>query len=106
MPDKLLTRMSARELATHVKSRSISPVEIVDACLETIDRLNPTLNAVVTLATDAARSYARAAESAVMRGDKLGIMHGLPIGVKDVTLTAGIRTTYGSPIYKDFVPDE
>lgn len=106
MPDNALTRMSARELVTHVRSRSISPVEIVDACLEAIDRLNPIINAVVTLAADAARASARAAESAVMCGDKLGIMHGLPIGVKDITPTAGIRTTFGSPIYKDFVPDK
>lgn len=105
MPDDL-TRKSAVELAALIRSKALSPVELLDASLATIERVNPTLNAVVTLATDQARAAAQEAEAAVMRGDTLGSLHGLPIGVKDVTRTAGIRTTFGSPLFKDYVPEE
>jgi len=101
-----LTRKSAGELVALVKSREITPVEILDAHLSAIERVNPTLNAIVTLAADEARAAALAAGDAVMRGDTLGPLHGLPIGIKDTTPTAGIRTTYGSPLYKDHVPGE
>ena len=106
MADKTLTRKTARELALLIKTRAVSPVEVLDAHLAAIERLNPKLNAIVTLAADQARDGARMAEQAVMHGDAVGAMHGLPIGVKDVTVTAGIRTTYGSPLYKDNVPKE
>jgi amidase len=106
MEDRSLTRKSARELAALIRSRAISPVEVLDAHLAEIERLNPRLNAIVTLAADQARVAARAAEEAVMRGATLGALHGLPIGIKDVTVTAGIRTTFGSPLFKDNVPDE
>ena len=106
MADKTLTRKTARELALLIKTRAVSPVEVLDAHLAAIERLNPKLNAIVTLAADQARDGARMAEQVVMRGDAVGAMHGLPIGVKDVTVTAGIRTTYGSPLYNDNVPEE
>jgi len=106
MADGTLTGKSARELAALIRTRAVSPVEVLDAHLDAIARLNPSLNAIVTLADDRARGEAKAAEQAVMRGDTLGRLHGLPIGVKDITPTAGIRTTYGSPLYKDHVPDE
>jgi amidase len=106
MADAALTRQSARELARLIASRAVSPVEVLDAHLARIEQVNPKLNAIVTLATEQAREAAQAAETAVMRGDKLGSLHGLPIGIKDVTLTAGIRTTFGSPLYKDNVPQE
>ena len=106
MADETLTRKTARELAALIKSRAVSPVEVLDAHLAVIARLNPKLNAIVTLAAEAARVSARAAEDAVIRGEALGPLHGLPIGVKDVTVTAGIRTTFGSPLYKDHVPQE
>jgi amidase len=106
MADETLTRKTARELAALIKSRAISPVEVLDAHLAVIERVNPKLNAIVTLAAEAARASARAAEDAVIRGKALGPLHGLPIGVKDVTVTAGIRTTFGSPLYKDHVPQE
>jgi amidase len=97
---------SARELAALIRKRSVSPVEVLDAHLDAIDRVNPKLNAIVTIARDQARTAAQAAESAVMRGDALGPLHGLPIGIKDITPTAGIRTTYGCPLFKDHVPTE
>jgi amidase len=106
MADESLTRKSARTLVALVKSRSISPIDILDAHLAVITRLNPTINAVVTLAEDEARKSAQLAEDEIMRGDPVGLLHGLPIGVKDITLTAGIRTTFGSPIYKDHIPSE
>jgi len=101
-----LTHKSATELAALIKSRALSPVELLNASLATIARVNPKLNAIVTLAADQARDAAREAEAAVMRGDTVGALHGLPIGVKDVTPTGGIRTTFGSPLFKDFVPTE
>lgn len=101
-----LCRKPAHELAALVRSRKTSPVEVLDAHLDAIERLNPKLNAIVTLAADNAREQARAAEQAVMRGEKFSALHGLPIGVKDITPTAGIRTTYGSLLYADNVPNE
>jgi len=106
MTNASLTRMSAGDLVALVKSREITPLEILDAHLSVIDRINPHLNAIVTLAADEARAAALKAGDAVMRGEDTGPLHGLPIGIKDVTETAGIRTTYGSPLYKDHVPAE
>src|ERR1700681_3321490 len=101
MPDITLTRKSARELAALIRTRKVSPVEVLDAHLAVVARVNPKLNAIVTLVADGARVLAKQAEAAVMRGDKLGSLHGLPVAIKDVTPTAGIRTTYGSPLFSD-----
>jgi amidase len=106
MPDESLTRKSATELAALISSRTISPRELLDAHLAVIERVNPKLNAVVTLAADHAREAAQKAEAAVMRGDELGLLHGLPIAIKDTARTAGIRTTFGSPLFANFVPEE
>src|SRR5450432_2876743 len=101
-----LSRMTAVELVSLIASKAVSPVEVLDAHLVTIARVNPKLNAIVTLVADAARVLAQQAGAAVMRGEKLGSLHGLPVAIKDVTPTAGIRTTYGSPLFKDNVPTE
>jgi amidase len=85
--------------------RALSPVELLDACLSRIAAVNPAVNAVVTLAEDEARSAAKAAEAAITRGESLGPLHGLPILIKDTQETAGLRTTYGSPLFADHVPD-
>jgi amidase len=106
MADESLTRRTAHELAAMIKSRVVSPVEVLEAHLAAIARVNPKLNAIVTLAADRAKEHARAVETAVMRGDRLGVLAGLPIAIKDITPTAGIRTTFGSPLYKDYVPDQ
>ncbi len=106
MADEDLTRKSAIELAALIRSRAISPRELLDAHLTVIERVNPKLNAVVTLAADHARDAAHQAEAAVMRGDELGLLHGLPIAIKDTTRTAGIRTTFGSPLFADHIPEE
>jgi amidase len=101
-----LVRKSARELARLMASRAVSPVEVLDAHLAVIEALNPKLNAIVTLVAEQARDAAKRAENAVMTGEPLGPLHGLPIGIKDVTPTAGIRTTFASPLFKDYVPTE
>jgi amidase len=106
MVDGTLTRKSARELVRLMRTRSVSPVEVLDAYLAAIEAINPKVNAIITLAADQARDAARRAETAVMKGEALGLLHGLPIGVKDVTPTAGIRTTFASPLFKDYVPTE
>jgi amidase len=106
MSDNTLVRQSARELARLIRTRAVSPVEVLDAHLAAIAALNPKLNAVVTLAEESAREHARRAEQAVMKGEPLGALHGLPVGIKDITQTAGIRTTFASPLLKDNVPSE
>jgi aspartyl-tRNA(Asn)/glutamyl-tRNA(Gln) amidotransferase subunit A len=104
--DAALARKSARELAALIAKRAVSPLEVLDAHLAVIARVNPKLNAIVTLVADQAREQAKALETVLMRGDQVGPLAGLPIAIKDITPTAGIRTTYGSPLYKDYVPEE
>ena len=106
MANESLTQKTAGELVSLIKAREITPVEVLDAHLAVIARVNPKLNAIVTLAAEQAREAALRAGDAVMRGEATGPLHGLPIGIKDVTPTAGIRTTYGSPLYQDHVPAE
>jgi hypothetical protein len=101
-----LSRKTAVELASLIATKAVSPLEVLEAHLATIARVNPKLNAIVTLVEEAARTSAKQAEAAVMRGEKLGALHGLPVVIKDITPTAGIRTTYGSPLFKDNVPAE
>ena len=106
MPDDTLCFMPATALAAAIRDRRLSPVELMDAVLARIARLNPQLRAYLTVTDGAARQAARAAETAVMRGDPLGPLHGIPVGIKDLSLTKGIRTTRGSLLYEDFVPEE
>jgi len=106
MSDNTLVRQSARELARLIRTRAVSPLDVLDAHLAAIKALNPKLNAVVTLAEEQARDNAQRAEQAVMTGEPLGALHGLPVGIKDITQTAGIRTTFASPLLKDNVPSE
>ena len=105
MADASLTRKSARELARLMRARAVSPLEVLDAHLAVIEQVNPRLNAIVTLAVDQARAAARAAEVAA-KGAPLGALHGLPVAIKDITPTAGIRTSFASPLFKDHVPAE
>ncbi|MBL0387435.1 amidase [Tumebacillus sp. ITR2] len=98
--------MSAAELAHLIRTRRVSPVEVMQATLARIEEINPQINAFVTLVPEQALSNARAAEDAVMRGLPLGDLHGVPIAIKDLTPTAGIRTTMGSKLFADNVPTE
>lgn len=95
--------LDAVELAGRIRTKALSPVEVVRAHLERIAALNPKLNAVVTL-IDEALERARAAEAALMRGDRVGPLHGVPFTVKDCVDTAGIRTTRGSRLFEHHVP--
>ena len=101
-----IVHLSACEQADAIAARKLSSVEVLDAHLAQIARLNPALNAIVTLAAEEARAGAIAADEKVAAGEALGPLHGLPMLIKDVTLTKGMRTTFGSPQYRDFVPDE
>ncbi|WP_424136465.1 amidase [Roseomonas chloroacetimidivorans] len=95
--------LSALEARRLIGSKKLSPVELLDSCLARIAAVNPAINAVVAM-DDRARAAAKAAEDAVMRGEKLGLLHGLPIGIKDLEETEGLVTTFGSPLFKDNVP--
>ena len=90
--------------AEAIAARKLSPVELLEAHLDRIAAINPRLNAIVTLAAEEAREAAKRAEAAVARGERIGRLHGLPIVIKDVTETAGLKTTYGCPLYADNVP--
>ncbi len=98
--------LSAVEARRLIGNKKLSPVELLESCLKRIEKVNPTLNAIVAMDEKAAKDAAKAAEQAVMRGDDLGLLHGLPIGVKDLQATGGLRTTWGSLIYKDHVPEK
>ena len=99
--------MPASEMAAAIRRKKVSPVEVMKEVLARIDRLNPTLNAFVTLTAEQAMRDARAAERALgKKGAKLGPLHGVPFSTKDLVLTKGIRTTFGTRLYADNVPTE
>jgi aspartyl-tRNA(Asn)/glutamyl-tRNA(Gln) amidotransferase subunit A len=97
---------SALELAELIRTKAVSPVEVVDAVLARIDRLNPRLNAYCTVTADEARDAAMAAEVALMTGEPLGPLHGVPVSVKDLIFTRRVRTAGGSRLFADHVPEE
>lgn len=98
--------MPATELAAAVKKKALSPVEIVETLLARIDKINPKVNAYCTVVPELARDAARKAEAEVLGGGEIGPLHGVPVSVKDLTLTAGIRTTFGSKIFEHYIPEE
>ncbi|HEV2673991.1 MAG TPA: amidase family protein [Aliidongia sp.] len=100
-----LSDRSAVDLRRLIGTKEISPVELLDDCLARIEAVNPAINAVVALDVEGARTAAREAERQVLRGEALGPLHGLPIGIKDLSETKGLRTTWGSLIYKDHIPN-
>jgi amidase len=104
MPDDSLALLSAAETARKVRAREVSPVDVLDACMARIERFNPELNAVVTL-NPRARDEAAALEARIARGEDVGPLAGVTVGIKDVTEVAGVRTTYGSPLFADHVPE-
>ena len=97
--------MSAAALAWRIRRRDLSAREVLDAHLERIARVNPQVNAIVTLTAESARARAQALDEAAAHGEFAGPLHGLPVAHKDLLETRGIRTTYGSPIFEDHVPD-
>jgi aspartyl-tRNA(Asn)/glutamyl-tRNA(Gln) amidotransferase subunit A len=107
MDGENLCWLSAAELAALIRRKKVSPVEVVKATLERIDRVNPKVNAYVTITAEHALGEAQAAERALMKKrTKLGLLHGVPFSVKDLVFTKGIPTTFGTPLLKDFVPAE
>ena len=96
---------SATKLAELIRTRHVSPVEVVSAFLKRIDEINPKLNAIVTIAGDAI-DRAREAETAIARGDAIGPLHGLPVTVKDTIDTERLRTTSGSALRADRIPEQ
>jgi aspartyl-tRNA(Asn)/glutamyl-tRNA(Gln) amidotransferase subunit A len=101
-----MTFRSISEAAEQIRQRKISPVELTRECLETIDRLNPTLNAFITVTADSALAEAKKTEQEIQSGNWRGPLHGIPIGLKDLIDTAGVRTTAASGVFRDRVPSE
>jgi aspartyl-tRNA(Asn)/glutamyl-tRNA(Gln) amidotransferase subunit A len=99
-------RPTIQQLSRKIRDRSISPVELTRDCLARIDQLNPALNAFITVTADSALEQARRAEQEILRGEWRGPLHGIPIGLKDILDTAGLRTTAASALYKDRIPTE
>jgi aspartyl-tRNA(Asn)/glutamyl-tRNA(Gln) amidotransferase subunit A len=97
---------SALDLAARIRAKQLSPVEVVDGLLSRIEQLNPTLNAFSEVLADDARAAARAAEAAVLRGDDLGPLHGVPVGVKDQMNVTGAHVTFGTRLLADYVASE
>ena len=106
MPAQELHYMSAWELSGLIRDREISPVDVVDACLARIEATEPTLNSFITLIPEQARAAARRAEQDIGRGNYRGPLHGIPVGLKDLFHTAGVRTTSGTRIYDTHVPTQ
>ncbi|PWW22279.1 amidase [Geodermatophilus normandii] len=103
-PDADLCLRPATELAAMVRAREVSARELLEAHLARIERIDPQLNAIVTLDAEGARAAADAADAALAAGERLGPLHGLPVAHKDTHATGGMRTTWGSPLHADTVP--
>ena len=101
-----LWRLSAATLRDKIADREVSPVELTRAVLERVDRLQPVLNCFITVIADHAMLAAQQAEDAVMKGETLGLLHGIPFAAKDLVNTAGVRTTFGSLLHEKNVPTE
>src|SRR5262249_41011865 len=109
MNSRDLCFLTAVELARRIRERDVSCTEVMTAHLTQIERVNPNVNAIVTLVAEKALDQARAADAALAKGQVPGPMEaplfGLPVAHKDLVWTKGIRTTLGSPVFSDFVPD-
>ena len=99
-----LLNQSAVSLRAMIERREISARELLDLHLGHIDNVNPAVNAIVTLVPDIAKKQAQALDDSQARGELTGILHGLPMAHKDLVMTRGIRTTFGSPIYSSNIP--
>ena len=105
-PADELTKLTLLGAADLVRNKKVSPVELTKACLARIERTNPSLNCFITVTGDSALQQARAAEAEIARGKWRGPLHGIPIALKDLFDTAGVKTTAGSGVFKDRVPAE
>ena len=105
MENQQICRMSGLQLKRAIKTKKVSPVEVVDAFLTRIEKINPKINAYCTLIPESARQTAKDAERKIMKGETLGALHGVPVSIKDLTWMKGVRSTGGSLLYENFVPD-
>jgi aspartyl-tRNA(Asn)/glutamyl-tRNA(Gln) amidotransferase subunit A len=101
-----ITSLTIQDASEQLRKKRISPVELTKACLARIDRLNPTLNAFITVTRDSALATAREAEADIQHGRWRGPLHGIPIALKDLVDTAGVRTTAASGVFKDRIPTQ
>jgi len=110
MPLDPICNLTATDLRSEIAAGNLSAREVVQAHLDRIDQCNPQVNAIVTLDAEGALRQAALADEAYVQkkrsGESLGVLHGLPVAHKDTFLTAGMKTTWGSPIYRDFVPQQ
>ena len=106
MADTDLVKLTISELAPKIKAREVSPVEVTEAALAQVDRFQPTLNSFITILADQAMKQAKEEETALVRGQYKGPLHGIPIGLKDNLATARIRTTVGTKVLAGNVPDK
>ena len=106
MQNQEICFLTATALTRRIRARKLSATEVMEAHLKQFERVNPKVNAIVTFLPEQALQQARAADDALARGKAVGPLHGLPIAHKDLTPTKGIRTTQGSPVFKDFIPLE
>jgi amidase len=97
--------LSAVEARRLIGQKKLSPVELMDSCLKRIEAVNPAVNAVVAIDPKRALADARDAEKLLMNGGYLDVLHGLPVGIKDLNSVEGLRSTWGSLIFKDHIPE-
>ena len=106
MPDDDISQLTVAQLGRQIQRKAISPVEVAQACLRRLEALQPRLHAVITLLAEQALESAQAAEAELLEGRYRGPFHGVPVGLKDLFWTKGVRTTSGSAVEGDFVPSE
>lgn len=102
--DSALLALSATEMRARMQARELSPLQLLRACIARIEEINPYVNALAATCYERALTEAQAAEKALLRGQASGLLHGLPLGVKDLEASAGLLTTFGSPLFRDHVP--
>ena len=101
-----MTEFTIAEASDLLRRKKISPVELTTACLDRIEQLNPSINAFITVMHESALAQAREAETEISAGNWCGPLHGIPIGLKDLIDTAGVKTTCGSALFADRIPTE
>ncbi|MBI4277899.1 MAG: amidase, partial [Armatimonadetes bacterium] len=106
MHDRDLDGFTLATLSRAIAAREVSPAEVTEACLARIERLAPHLNSFITVLPERALADARRAEAEIRRGERRGPLHGVPVAIKDIFATRGIRTTCGSRVLRDWVPEE
>ena len=98
--------LSATEARQLIGNKKLSPVELTKSCIEQIEKVNPSINAVVAIDHDEVLKSAQKSQEDVMSGNELGILHGIPVGIKDLNLVKGLRSTSGSKLFENRIPDK